>query len=129
MALFLHNTELHYNSALLCSPQLFPPWIHSLFSIFQSAPAEPQAQIELWDGASLALLRGVNTWFITVYFSYCSTPGQGLTHSIRMTIISRPGTLLTKPHLLIYTCTNFVLLFLRKHELLLSITCISQTRN
>lgn len=44
MTLFLYNTELHYNLALLCSSELFPAWIYYLFFIFQSAPAEPQAQ-------------------------------------------------------------------------------------
>lgn len=95
MTLFINNTELHYNSALLCSSELFPAWIYPLFPIFQPAPAEPQAQTGIWDGASPALLRGVNIWFITVSFSYCSISGQGLTHSIRITIIFSPGTLLT----------------------------------
>lgn len=34
MTLFLHNTELHHNLALLCSSELFPAWIYSLFLIF-----------------------------------------------------------------------------------------------
>lgn len=102
MTLFLYNTELHYNLALLCSSELFPAWIYYLFFIFQSAPAEPQAQTGIWDGASLAFLRGMDT-----------TPAE-----MQLFLDLRPGIVLTKPHLLVYNCTDSMLLtflFLRKH--------------